>query len=63
MDGSNHITCDEIGQVMKALGEDIPGYQLRKIIDEVDKNKNGSIEFKEFLEVSCRSYKSTRQWS
>lgn len=46
---------------MKALGEDIPGYQLRKIIEEVDKNKNGSIEFKEFLEVSCRSCKSTRQ--
>lgn len=44
---------------MKALGEDIPGYQLRKIIEEVDKNKNGSIEFKEFLEVSCRSYKSS----
>ena len=46
---------------MKALGEDIPGYQLRKIIEEVDKNKNGSIEFKEFFFFFCRSYKSTRQ--
>ena len=37
---------------MKALGEDIPGYKLRDIIKEVDVDKNGTVEFNEFLEVS-----------
>ncbi|CAH3045459.1 unnamed protein product [Porites lobata] len=51
LDGNGHITCQEIGSVMKALGEDIPGYKLREIIKEVDKNKNGTVEFNEFLEI------------
>lgn len=37
---------------MKALGEDIPGYKLRELIQEVDRDKNGTVEFNEFLEVS-----------
>ena len=37
---------------MKALGEDIPGYKLREIIKEFDTDKNGTVEFNEFLEVS-----------
>ena len=37
---------------MKALGEDIPGYKLREIIQGVDADKNGTVEFNEFLEVS-----------
>ncbi len=37
---------------MKSLGEDIPGYRLRDIIAEVDTNKNGTVEFDEFLQVS-----------
>ena len=36
---------------MKACGEDIPGFKLRQYIEEVDKNRNGTIEFKEFVEV------------
>lgn len=37
---------------MKSLGEDVPGYKLREIIQEVDKNQNGTVEFDEFLEVT-----------
>ena len=54
LDGNGHITCQEIGSVMKALGEDIPGYKLREIIKLVDKNENGTVEFNEFLEVSSK---------
>lgn len=36
---------------MEALGESVPGYKLRAMIDEVDKDKNGFVEFDEFLEV------------
>lgn len=43
---------------MKALGEDIPGYQIRNIIDEADKDENGKIEFNEFLRVSVKFFSS-----
>ena len=51
LDGNGHITSQEIGNVMKSLGEDIPGYKLREIIKEVDSNQNGTVEFDEFLQV------------
>jgi len=51
LDKNGHITSTEIGDVMKSLGEDIPGYKLREIIKEVDTNQNGTIEFNEFLEI------------
>lgn len=49
--GDGHISSSEIGTVMKSLGEDIPGYKLRDIVQQLDKNKNGTIEFNEFLEI------------
>lgn len=52
IDKNGHITASEIGNVMKALGEDIPGFKLREIIKEVDADQNGTLEFNEFLEVS-----------
>lgn len=52
LDRNGHITSTEIGTVMKSLGEEIPGFKLRDIIKEVDKNQNGTVEFEEFLEVS-----------
>ena len=36
---------------MKALGENVPGYQIRDMIREVDIDENGTVEFGEFLEV------------
>lgn len=52
LDKNGHITASEIGNVMKALGEEIPGYKLRDIVKEVDADQNGTVEFNEFLEVS-----------
>lgn len=37
--------------MFNALNENVPGYKLREMIEEVDKDKNGTIEFDEFLEV------------
>lgn len=58
MDGNGFITAMEIGNVMKALGEDIPGYQIRNIIDEADKDDNGKVEFNEFIKVSFQLFLS-----
>lgn len=57
LDKSGHITASEIGNVMKALGEDIPGYKLREIIKEVDADQNGTLEFNEFLEIYKKNSK------
>jgi len=58
LDGNGFITASEIGNAMKALGEDIPGYQIRNIIAEADKDENGKIDFNEFLRVSVKFFSS-----
>ena len=58
MDGNGFITASEIGHAMKALGEDIPGYQIRNIIEEADKDENGKIEFNEFFRVGVKFFSS-----
>lgn len=41
----------EIANMFKALGESVPGYKIRDMVREVDIDENGTVEFKEFLEV------------
>jgi hypothetical protein len=50
-DKNGHITASEIGNVLKALGESVPGYQIRDMIKEVDIDENGTVEFDEFVEM------------
>ena len=52
MNKDGHISCEEIGSVLMSLGEDLPGYKIRELINEVDKDANGMVEFNEFLEAS-----------
>jgi hypothetical protein len=61
-DGNGHIDQKEVRDVLVALGEkDVPGYRVRELIEEVDSNKNGTIEFDEFLFIisQCRSGKQS----
>jgi hypothetical protein len=48
-DGNGHITVPELGQVMKSIGESASDAELKKLIAEVDKDSNGTIEFDEFV--------------
>jgi len=51
-DGNGHIDSKEVREVLLGIGEkDVPGYRVRELIEEVDTNKNGTIEFDEFLYV------------
>lgn len=50
-DKNGHITAGEIKDVLKALGEETPGYKIRDMIREVDIDENGTVEFDEFLKV------------
>ena len=55
LDHNGHITSAELGNVFQALGESVPGYKLREMIAEVDTDKNGTVEFNEFIEVGVFS--------
>ena len=51
MDKNGHITTKELGACFESLGENVAGYKLREMIDVIDRDGNGTIEFDEFLEV------------
>ena len=48
------ITTGELGSVMRLLGEDPPEAALEEMIKEMDANRNGTIEFPEFLTIMSR---------
>ncbi|XKL65671.1 hypothetical protein PGB90_009091 [Kerria lacca] len=53
------ITMAELGVVMRSLGQKPTESELRGMVNEVDQDGNGTIEFKEFLEMMSKKLKST----
>lgn len=58
-DKDGHITERDLSKVMKQLGVKMTEGEMERVIAEVDLNKNGSVEFNEFLEVSREWYVAT----
>ncbi|CAG5128992.1 unnamed protein product, partial [Candidula unifasciata] len=59
-DGS--ISCEELGCVLRSFGQNPTQAELKELIKEMDPNKNGRIEFKEFVDgMSRRGIKSQEQ--
>lgn len=50
-DGDGLITADELGTVMKNLGQNPTDAELQDMMNEVDGDGNGAIDFREFLVV------------
>eukprot|EP01139_Manchomonas_bermudensis_P010432 Amastigsp_a340456_90.p1 type:complete len:632 gc:universal Amastigsp_a340456_90:2001-106(-) len=48
-DGNGSVTVDELGVMMRNLGEEVDERKLREIIAEVDLDNNATLEFAEFL--------------
>eukprot|EP01048_Picozoa_sp_COSAG05_P015133 COSAG05_NODE_1790_length_4082_cov_21.604162_5_plen_179_part_01 len=48
-DGSGAISADELRELMLVLGERPDPARLQKMVEEVDDNNNGVIDFTEFL--------------
>ena len=48
-DGSKKVSCTEIEQVMSALGENPSKIKIQQMIERFDFNRDGDIEFEEFL--------------
>ena len=58
-DGDGTITIDELGTVMRMLGQNPTEAELQDMINEVDADGNGAIDFPEFLSLMARKMKDT----
>ncbi|CAG8760325.1 13486_t:CDS:2 [Cetraspora pellucida] len=58
-DGDGSITLKELGDVMKSLGHNPTETELRDMINEVDLDNNGTIDFNEFLNMMARKVKDS----
>ncbi|WOL07979.1 calmodulin-like protein 11 [Canna indica] len=58
-DGDGCITLEELGTVIKSLGQNPSEEELHEMISEVDSDGNGTIEFGEFLNLMARKVKET----
>ncbi|XP_023236518.1 calmodulin-like isoform X3 [Centruroides sculpturatus] len=56
-DGDGHITTEELGTVMRSLGQTPTQAELHDMIKEVDTDGSGSIEFAEFLNLMAKKMK------
>lgn len=58
-DGDGSITNKELGTVMRSLGQNPTEVELQDMINEVDADKNGTIDFPEFLNLMARKMRDT----
>ncbi|KAJ0238974.1 EF-hand domain-containing protein [Hirschfeldia incana] len=54
------ITTEDLGTVMRSLGQNPTEAELQDMINEVDPDGNGTIDFPEFLNLMARKTKETR---
>ena len=50
------ITTKELGTVLRSLGQNPTDIELQDLINQVDYNRNGVIEFDEFVDLMMRDY-------
>ncbi len=53
--GDGHIDCDELDKGFKFMGQRVSKEQLQEIIDAVDDDGSGAVEWPEFLKVLLSS--------
>ncbi|KAL3456177.1 hypothetical protein BJX64DRAFT_271181 [Aspergillus heterothallicus] len=58
-DGTGDITASELGEVMRSLGQNPTDTELQDIIDELDVDRTGTIDFDEFLILMSRKVKDS----
>jgi len=58
-DGDGTITTKEVGTLMRSLGQNPTESELQDMINEVDPDKNGTVDYPEFLTMITRRLKDT----
>ncbi|AEE34506.1 putative serine/threonine-protein phosphatase with EF-hands [Arabidopsis thaliana] len=58
-DSCGCITTKELGTVMRSLGQNPTEAELQDMINEVDADGNGTIDFPEFLNLMAKKMKDT----
>ncbi|CAM9789759.1 unnamed protein product [Ascophyllum nodosum] len=53
-DGGGTVTKEELGQLMGTIGIEATPEEVDLMIDEIDQNNNGEIDFEEFVAVMSR---------
>ena len=49
--GAGEIDVKELKAAMRALGFTVKKAEIRRMISEIDKDENGSVDFNEFVEM------------
>jgi len=58
-DNDGTVTTHELGTVMRSLGQNPTEAELKDMINEVDADGNGTIDFPEFLTMMARKMRAT----
>ena len=53
-DGDGTVSTEELGQVMRTLGQNPTESELNDMIKEVDIDGNGEIDFEEFVDLMIK---------
>ena len=59
IDGDGSITTKELGTVMRSLGQNPTEAELQDMVNEIDADGDGTIDFPEFLTMMARKMKDT----
>jgi len=57
-DGDGSISVKELGKVIRSLGQNPTDMEIMSIISKADLNRNGTIEFDEFVEMMSHRMKT-----
>ncbi|KAH8686499.1 hypothetical protein BGZ61DRAFT_52921 [Ilyonectria robusta] len=52
--GDGQVTAKDIGTVMRSLGQNLSDAELQDMVNEIDVDKNGTIDFFEFLAIMSK---------
>ncbi|OJJ59963.1 hypothetical protein ASPSYDRAFT_44365 [Aspergillus sydowii CBS 593.65] len=58
-DGNGDISAEELGEVMRSLGQNPTETELKDMVDELDLDRTGTIDFDEFLVMMSRKVKDS----